>query len=320
MQEVPNARKRKARVEVASALTARERALLSAERQIVKRDTALAWLKRYFAEKRAGPVRLAGTREPRAAGHRERPRGRRPSPAGGCDHGAAGSAAARRSARPVGPRAWPERRPRSSAGWATPPTPRWPATRRLWSQIPLTCAKTWRTTSSWRPFEPMARMAAAEAREAEARQERRLGLGSELRQARSGVQRHDVVPSERSSCRCSPPPAAIPRCSPSARRCSASKRSARRCCASTPRRSNRSSPSKKSSRGKLARLRDSALPLAEERVRLLMASYEAGRTDLGAVLAARRERVETRAQGDRTEAALAELRARLAYLLAEHGP
>ena len=31
----------------------------------------------------------------------------------------------------------------------------------------------------------------------------------------------------------------------------------------------------------LARLRDTALPLAEERVRLLMASYEAGRTDLG---------------------------------------
>jgi hypothetical protein len=66
------------------------------------------------------------------------------------------------------------------------------------------------------------------------------------------------------------------------------------------------------------RLRDTALPLAEERVRLLMASYGAGRTDLGAVLAARRDRAETQLKTVEREAELAELRARLAYLFAEH--
>ena len=68
----------------------------------------------------------------------------------------------------------------------------------------------------------------------------------------------------------------------------------------------------------LARLRDTALPLAEERVRLLMASYRAGRTDLGAVLAARRERAETQLRTIEREAELGELRARLAYLFMEH--
>ena len=69
---------------------------------------------------------------------------------------------------------------------------------------------------------------------------------------------------------------------------------------------------------KLDRLRDSALPLADERVRLLMASYRAGRADLGAVLAARRDRTETRLRAIEIEAQLAALRAGLAYLFTEH--
>ena len=52
MQEVPNRGKRKAQVEVALALTEREQAVLAAERQAVKRKAAVAWLARYFAEKR----------------------------------------------------------------------------------------------------------------------------------------------------------------------------------------------------------------------------------------------------------------------------
>src|SRR5262245_37642665 len=52
MQDMPNSAKRKARVEVARAQTARDQALLAAERQMVKRDTAIAWLRRYYAEKR----------------------------------------------------------------------------------------------------------------------------------------------------------------------------------------------------------------------------------------------------------------------------
>ena len=55
-----------------------------------------------------------------------------------------------------------------------------------------------------------------------------------------------------------------------------------------------SSPTQEELARKLARLRDPALPLADQRVRLQMASYQAGRADLGAVLAARRDQVETR--------------------------
>ena len=71
---------------------------------------------------------------------------------------------------------------------------------------------------------------------------------------------------------------------------------------------------------KLERLRGSALALARERVRLQMASYQAGRVDLGAVLTARRDLVETELKAIDTEAALYALRARLAYLIAEHRP
>jgi outer membrane protein TolC len=52
MQEVPNGAKRKARTEAAHALTRREQPLLMAERQAVRRDTTLAWLERWFAEQR----------------------------------------------------------------------------------------------------------------------------------------------------------------------------------------------------------------------------------------------------------------------------
>ena len=49
----------------------------------------------------------------------------------------------------------------------------------------------------------------------------------------------------------------------------------------------------------LARLQRQALPLTAERVALALAGYEAGRGDLGAVLLARREAVETRLRADR---------------------
>ena len=52
MQDVPNAEKRKARGEVAAARTARERAQLAAERVMIERETAQAWLVRHYAEQR----------------------------------------------------------------------------------------------------------------------------------------------------------------------------------------------------------------------------------------------------------------------------
>ena len=56
MQEVPNRDKRKARAEAAQALADRDKALLAAELQVVRRQTALAWLERYYVEKRACAV------------------------------------------------------------------------------------------------------------------------------------------------------------------------------------------------------------------------------------------------------------------------
>lgn len=51
MQDMPNAAKRAARAEIAEARTERERAMLDAERLVIQREVAQAWLARYFAER-----------------------------------------------------------------------------------------------------------------------------------------------------------------------------------------------------------------------------------------------------------------------------
>jgi outer membrane protein TolC len=66
-----------------------------------------------------------------------------------------------------------------------------------------------------------------------------------------------------------------------------------------------------------ARLERQALALNRERVALALASYEAGRGDLGAVLVARREAVETRLRLIDLDAQRAALRVRLNTLIAE---
>ncbi len=52
MQEVPNAAKRRARADSAAAVVERERVTLTLEQLMVQRDTALAWLARYYLEQR----------------------------------------------------------------------------------------------------------------------------------------------------------------------------------------------------------------------------------------------------------------------------
>ena len=52
MQDVPNRAKRAARTDAALARTAREQALLEMEKLAVRRETGLAWLSSFFAEKR----------------------------------------------------------------------------------------------------------------------------------------------------------------------------------------------------------------------------------------------------------------------------
>ena len=66
-----------------------------------------------------------------------------------------------------------------------------------------------------------------------------------------------------------------------------------------------------------ARLQTSGLPLADERVALPLAGYQAGRVDLGAVLAARREAVETGLRAIDLDAQSMALRVRLTTLIAE---
>ena len=71
---------------------------------------------------------------------------------------------------------------------------------------------------------------------------------------------------------------------------------------------------------KLARVTDAALPLAAQRVDLLLASYSAGRADLGMVLAARRDSAELQLRALELQAQRMSLRARLAYLATETRP
>lgn len=66
-----------------------------------------------------------------------------------------------------------------------------------------------------------------------------------------------------------------------------------------------------------ARLAGSAQALAGERVALALASYQAGRGDLAAVLAARREAADIRLKLIDLDAQRAALRVRLTTLVAE---
>lgn len=65
------------------------------------------------------------------------------------------------------------------------------------------------------------------------------------------------------------------------------------------------------------RLRSAGLPLAAERVGLATAAYQAGRSDLAAVLAARSQVLETRLRGIDLDAQRAAVRLRLSTLIAE---
>lgn len=67
----------------------------------------------------------------------------------------------------------------------------------------------------------------------------------------------------------------------------------------------------------LQRLQAAALPLARERVQVTLASYQAGRADLGAVLTARKSAAEAQLRALDLQAQMLAQQARLAYLIAE---
>ncbi len=70
----------------------------------------------------------------------------------------------------------------------------------------------------------------------------------------------------------------------------------------------------------LERARQTALPLAEQKVSLQTASYQAGKVDLSAVLAARRDRIEQRLRVVELEGGRARVAARLHYAYGEDEP
>lgn len=70
----------------------------------------------------------------------------------------------------------------------------------------------------------------------------------------------------------------------------------------------------------LTRLNDIRLPLAQQRVELQLASYRAGKTDLSAVLAARRERIEMRLRQIDLEGQQAALATKLYFAYGETAP
>ncbi len=73
-------------------------------------------------------------------------------------------------------------------------------------------------------------------------------------------------------------------------------------------------------RKQIARLQQTRLPLAQQEVDVQMAGYRAGQSDLSAVLAARRELIETRLRGIDLEGQLALLTAKLFFAWEETAP
>lgn len=71
---------------------------------------------------------------------------------------------------------------------------------------------------------------------------------------------------------------------------------------------------------KAARVQNTWLPLAQEKADLMQASYRAGKSTLAQTLAARRELIETRFRSVELDAELAAVAARLAYLYEENKP
>jgi cobalt-zinc-cadmium efflux system outer membrane protein len=67
----------------------------------------------------------------------------------------------------------------------------------------------------------------------------------------------------------------------------------------------------------LQRQQTAALPLAQERSKVTLASYQSGRADLGAVLGARKSAAEAQLRSLDLQAQVMALQARLAYLIAE---
>jgi cobalt-zinc-cadmium efflux system outer membrane protein len=314
MQDVPNAAKREARAAGAQARIERERALLAVTELTIRRDAALAWLAVYFAEARAAQLDalkrenqlLVDTLDARIASGKAMPAERTMARlealalADRYDDSARDIARARGALRRwVGPRA-------DDALDGEPP-----ALQVVAEQVRADIHR----HTEIAPYAAMQAMAQAEAREADA--EQRGDWGWEVVYSRR-PQYGDMMsfqlvfdlPWDREHRQ---QPQLI------AKQMDAARIEAER--ADTMRRHGEEIDAQlaelKALDAQLARLQRQAVPLNAERVVLALAGYEAGRGDLGAVLVARREAVETRLRLIDLDAQRTALRVRLNSLIAE---
>ena len=317
-QDVPNADKRQARAEVAKALTERESALLAVERAGVRGETAQAWLARYYAERKLavfstleaenrllskatearvarGPVLASDAvmvrqEQAQLAERREE-----------IDRDVARAQAGLR--RWIGELA---ERPLEGEPPAFAIDPR-EVRSRLEQVVALA------------PYKPLAEIAAAQAREAEATKKGDWGWG--VSYSKRGPAYSDMVSVQLvfdlpiAQSRRQDPLAQSKR--KEIERIEAERADAVRRYAEEVERQLAGIVNLEQ---KLARARSTLIPLIEERMVLLLASYEAGRTDLAAVLTARRDRAEQALRQIELEGDLAAARARLHFMFEERRP
>ncbi len=312
MQEMPNGAKREARVRLADARIARDRAVLEAAELAVKRDASLAWLGVYFAERRRAMLGefqrenrlLQDTLSARIASGMALP---------------ADMTAARQEALMIADR----------GDDLTRDVARTRAELRRWvgpradeplagePQLPAVDAPRLRERlhhhAELRPFEPMRDMARAEMSEAEA--EKRGDWAWEL--AYSRRPRYDDMVSFQLSFDL--PWQRERRQQPAVE---ARRREVQRIEAEREDMTRRHAVELEQMLAELqaldaqhARLAANGLPLAAERVALVTASYQSGRADLGMVLMVRTLALEARLRVIELETMRAALRVRLVTLL-----
>lgn len=314
MQELPNRAKREARGQVAQARIERDRAMLAATELAVHRDAGLAWLAVHFATARlAGlaelqrenrllqvtlPARIAAGAAP--PGELTMARQEALAIADRADDLGRDLAKARAELR-----RWVGERADAPLQGEPPPLP--VDGERLRASLPH--------HAELLPYAPMRAMAQAEIAEADA--ERRGDWGWEL--AYSRRPRYDDMVSFQ--LRFDLPWQAARRQQPLA---DAKRREIDRIEAERDDLLRRHAADIEAMLAELRaldtqaeRLQRHGLPLAAERVVLALAAYEAGRGELGAVLVARSQRLETRLRAIDLEAQRVALRLRLSTLIAE---
>lgn len=317
-QEVPNAAKRQARGDAAEARTARERAALEVERLAVQRETALAWLARHFAERRLAGLNalerentlLQDSIAARIAAGKALP---------------ADALLVRQEALALADRRGELTLEVAKAQAALK---RWvgPAAEApLLGEAPLLLPDPHQTLDTVERhaelagFAPMTAIAEAEVRELEAA--KKGDWGWEVSYAKRGPAYSDMVSVQFSfelplwAGQRQDPQIATKR--KELERIAAEREDLRR--RNVEEVEARLAEHDELNR-KLGRLTDAALPLAAQRVELLLASYSAGRADLGMVLAARRDSAELQLRALELQAQRMSLRARLAYLITEARP